>query len=106
MLPNTTRQQQYRTCSRAAAFKVSILFTLPQCREALKMNRAHLVGAYWSARMESIEQCAGRLRNFAMDLGACDPIFRRWYEKVKSKPRSTKAPVDFHDSNVVLTLLD
>jgi hypothetical protein len=39
------------------------------------------LGAYWGDRVESLAECAARLRSCVMALSGLDPLLERWYHK-------------------------
>jgi hypothetical protein len=51
------------------------------------MSRLFL-GAYWSARKESIDECADRLLSFFGDLAKCDDSLIKWYELAGSRQQA------------------
>jgi hypothetical protein len=64
------------------------------------------VGAYWSPRKESIEQCADRLHKFFIALTATDPALATWFEKGRSRKQALKEPAKIEDQGYVRDLLD
>jgi hypothetical protein len=71
------------------------------------MARGHMLGAYWAARKESVEQCAKRLHRCLADLAACDPAFATWYERGRSRSQAQANPVKTGDGvRALVSLLD
>jgi Immunity protein 52 len=64
------------------------------------------VGAYWSSRKESIDQCADRLRKFFVALAACDPVLATWFEKGRSRKQALQKPAVIADQGYLLGLLN
>ena len=64
------------------------------------------VGAYWSSRKESIEQCADRLRKFFVALTASDPFLATWLEKGRSRKQALEKTADIREQSYLLGLLD
>jgi len=70
------------------------------------MTRRYMLGAYWAARKESVEQCADRLHVFLADLATCDPALATWYERGRSRKEALEKRADVGDQNYLLSLLD
>jgi immunity protein 52 of polymorphic toxin system len=68
--------------------------------------RQYMLGAYWDARKESIEQCADRLRRFFGDLVTCDPSLETWYERGASRKQASAKRASLDDQNYFLGLLN
>jgi hypothetical protein len=66
----------------------------------------YMLGAYWGARRESVEQCAGRLSAFLTDLAACDPALGRWYERASSFRQALARPVSPDSAGNLVQVLD
>jgi hypothetical protein len=64
------------------------------------------LGAYWPARKESIEQCAGRLRCFFDELVTCDPALANWFEKGRSRKQASERKAAVDNRDYLLELLD
>jgi Immunity protein 52 len=43
------------------------------------MNETYYAGAYWRARRETAEECAGRAQAFFQAMAQCDAFFARWF---------------------------
>ncbi len=70
------------------------------------MNSRFFLGAYWPARKESIDQCAGRLLGFFGDLVTCDSALSTWYELGRSREQALEKPADVQNQDYLLKLLD
>src|SRR5262245_42303313 len=68
------------------------------------MNRFFL-GAYWSPRRESLDQCTDRLLGFLHDLKTCDDTLVHWYQLGSSRAQALKNRVDTSDRVYFLELL-
>jgi Immunity protein 52 len=64
------------------------------------------VGAYWSSRKESIEQCSDRLGKFFVALAASDPGLATWFEKGRSRKQAVETSAVIRDQSYLLGLLD
>ncbi len=64
------------------------------------------LGAYWTARKESAEECAERLSSFLSELAATDSALSVWYEKAKSKREATQAKLDVGCVKALTDLLE
>jgi hypothetical protein len=69
------------------------------------MNR-YFLGAYWSARPESIEQCTDRLLKFFAAIAPCDPSLAQWFKLGRSRRQALQHPVDVTERAVLMHLLD
>lgn len=70
------------------------------------MRLGFFLGAYWSARKESIEQCADRAFSFFQELTACDPLLAVWYEKGYSRKKALQKRANVENRNYLLKLLN
>ena len=70
------------------------------------MSKRLKLGAYWKARRESVEQCAGRLFAFMGDLTECDKVFSHWYGLGRSRKDALKREIEVHSRHSILALLD
>jgi hypothetical protein len=69
------------------------------------MTDNYFVGAYWSSRAESAEQCAGRLSLCLERLRAVHPALALWYRKGSSKAAASKDPVGASTDELLRLLL-
>jgi hypothetical protein len=69
------------------------------------MKARYLLGAYWPARRESIDECADRLLTFFTELTECDPAFAAWYSRGRSRTEASRRRIDVTDINTLLKLL-
>lgn len=70
------------------------------------MSIEFLLGAYWRARRESIEQCADRLYRMFAELSACDETLATWYKRGRSRKRALQARADVGSREYLLGLLE
>src|SRR5437899_1563107 len=69
------------------------------------MIESYYIGAYWSARKESAEECALRLTHFLTCLAKCDSTFTRWFETGNSREESLKNRIALDPQNLQKLLL-
>jgi hypothetical protein len=70
------------------------------------MNDSFLIGAYWGARPEFLDDCAGRLLSFMKLLGGVDPLLATWCEPGSSREEAARAKIDVSGSTIRDLLLD
>src|SRR3989442_863361 len=70
------------------------------------MTSRYMLGAYWPARQESIEECGNRLGRFLTELAMCDPVFAIWCERGRSRKEASERHVAVEDRHDLLDLLD
>lgn len=70
------------------------------------MNTSLFLGAYWSARQESIEGCADRLYRMFSELSSCDQTVATWYELARSRKQALARQVAFGNRDYLLDLLN
>jgi hypothetical protein len=69
------------------------------------VNR-YFLGAYWSARRESIDECADRLLRFFAALTPCDPSLAQWFKLGRSRRQALQHSVDVADRKSLRELLE
>ena len=70
------------------------------------MTMRYMLGAYWPARKESVEECASRLHAFLAQLTASDSALVTWYERAQSRKRALRKSADTGDRNYLQSLLN
>ena len=70
------------------------------------MSDRYILGAYWSPRAESLEQCSDRLRSFLSDLAIVDESLSQWLKATPSSRKSSEDRVDPREKNSVAQLLE
>lgn len=70
------------------------------------MSIQFLLGAYWRARRESIEQCAERLHRMFSELSACDKTLATWHKRGRSRKQALEGWADVGSREYLLSLLD
>ena len=70
------------------------------------MNTQYILGAYWSPRQQSVDDCAERLSTFVRDLCDCDPALATWFEKGRSRQQALQTMLDAGDREVAQRLLE
>lgn len=53
-----------------------------------------ILGAYWGARCDGIEESAENARRLFSELAECDPRLAQWFKKGRSRKEALKRPVD------------
>lgn len=66
----------------------------------------YFLAVYWSARRESIEQCADRLQRFLSELSACDSVFPSWYDNDVRSKKSFQKRVEVESLGYLVDLLN
>jgi hypothetical protein len=64
------------------------------------------LGAYWSNRKESAEQCVDRLLDFFGQLKPCSPLLAKWFELGRSRKDALRRPADVEDRKYLMKLLE
>ena len=70
------------------------------------MQDKYVLGAYWGARAESIDQCARRLGIFLAGLADNHESLSIWYEALSSRKQSLLKPVQAPDTGTMIQLLN
>lgn len=69
------------------------------------MSHDLYIGAYWGPRRESMEKCADRLLCCLRGISHCNDVFKRWFEKGRSRKSALKKEVDLESREQILRLL-
>lgn len=69
------------------------------------MSERFVLGAYWGARRESVEQCADRLQTFFEALLSGGDLLSQWYPKASSPKKSLEHPLDRGNSQMLIEIL-
>lgn len=69
------------------------------------MSERFVLGAYWGARRESVEQCADRLQTFFEALVSGDDLLSQWYPKTSSPKKSLEHPLDKVNRQMLVEIL-
>jgi hypothetical protein len=69
------------------------------------MMQKFVLGAYWNARREGLEECAENAMRFFAGLVEIDPLFAHWYEPGQSLKDALQRKVDTLDAHRLKRLL-
>ncbi len=64
-----------------------------------------LLGAYWDARPDSLENCTENAGRFFAGLAEIDPLLAHWYERGRSRKDALERQVDTSDTQKLQDLL-
>jgi len=64
------------------------------CKRITFMTDQYILGAYWHARRQSIEQCAQLLQRFLWQIGQFDSSLAAWFERGRSRREALSEPID------------
>lgn len=70
------------------------------------MTQSFLLGAYWSARNETLEQCTERLGRLLHDLAEVDESLATWYQRGRSRKDALAQELSFCERTQIIAILE
>jgi hypothetical protein len=70
------------------------------------MDQSLILGAYWSAREETINECAQRLQTFLAKISTIDESLCEWYERGRSREEALSRQIEIENHDALVRLLD